>query len=106
METQIFIDKGRTVQLPVGLGIDVSADSFTSEIRAKEDRSSTLIATWDVTFLTDGSDGELILTLDDSVTSTITKSRGYMDIKRITNGEPISVFSEPLEVIFRETVTA
>lgn len=102
----IYVDKGRTVKVPVGLGIDVSDDAFTSEIREKPNRTSDVIAEWTVTFLTDGTDGELILTLDDSITSAITKTKGYMDIKRVTNGEPISVFSEPLEVIFRETVTA
>lgn len=106
MEKQIFVDIGRTVTMTVGLGYDVSLDAFTSQIRAKKDPTSDLIATWDITFLNDGSDGELIFTLDDSATSTITHRRGYMDIKRITGGEPVSVFDEPLEVIFRKTVTA
>jgi hypothetical protein len=102
---QITVHKGRTKILPVSLGNDVSADTFTSEIRAEKSRSSDRIATWDVSFASDGTDGELILKLDDSITSSITKSKGYMDIKRISGGEPFDVFDEPLEVLFRDSVT-
>lgn len=102
---QIKIYKGRTIRLPVSLGYDVSNDTFASEIRVDKNRESELIATWDVSFETDGTDGEMILTLDDSVTSEITKSVGYMDIKRITGGEPVKVFDDALEVIFEDTVT-
>ncbi len=103
---QIVVYKGRTVILQVSLGIDVSQDTITSEIRVDKDQLSDLIATWAVSFATDGTDGELILTLDDSVTTNIKKSTGYMDLKRITGGEPLSVFDEPLEVIFKESITA
>lgn len=103
---QVIVHKGRRNVLPVSLGIDVSGDEFESEIRAGKNRTSTLIATWTVSFLTDGVDGELLLTLDDSVTTDIEKTIGYMDIKRITSGEPVPVFDELLEVLFQETVTA
>lgn len=102
---QLIVHKGRTVVVPVSLGYDVSNDTFTSEIRTDKDPESELIASWVVSFETDGIDGNLILVLDDSVTSEITKSVGYMDIKRITGGEPVDVFDSPLEVLFRNTVT-
>lgn len=103
---QIIVHKGRTVVLPVSVGFDVSGDTITSQIRASRHHESTLIATWAVAFLTDGTDGELILRLDNSVTSVIDKTIGYMDLKRITGGEPLNVFDEPLEVVFKDTVTA
>lgn len=103
--TQISVFLGRTNRLPVALGDDVSADVFTSEIRVAPERDSELIATWAVSFVTDGSDGELLLTLDDAVTATIDKPFGYMDIKRVTAGEPIPVFDDPIQVIFKDTVT-
>lgn len=103
---QVIVHRGRTVVVPVSLGFDVSADTFTSEIREEKDRESDLIATWDISFLTDGTDGEIVLTLDDAVTAPITKGTGWMDIKRVTGGEPVSVFDEPLEVLFKDTVTA
>jgi hypothetical protein len=59
-----------------------------------------------VTFDSDGTDGKLILTLDDSDTNAITASSGYMDLKRVSGGEPIPVFDKPLEVVFRGSVTA
>lgn len=103
---QITVQKGRTKTLSIGVGFDASQDEFVSEIRAEKNRESEHLATWVVSWLTDGTDGELILTLDDSVTSEITKDSGWMDIKRVSGGEPIAVFDEPFEVIFEEPVTA
>lgn len=102
---QVVVHKGRTAILPVSLGYDVSADTITSEIRAEKDQSSTLIATWTVSYLTDGVDGELILTMDNSITGPIEKSVGYMDLKRVSAGEPLPVFDEPIEVLFKPSVT-
>lgn len=102
---QITVQKGRTKILPVSLGYDVSDDELKSEIRVDKNQESDLIATWDIAFETDGTDGELILTLDDSVTAGVTKSVGYMDIKRTTGNEPVSAFDEPLEVLFEDTIT-
>jgi hypothetical protein len=59
-----------------------------------------------VSFKTDGSDGWLILTLDDSDSTSITDRIGYMDLKRVTAGEPVSMLDEPLQVEFRKVVTA
>lgn len=88
------------------MGTDVSASTFTSEIRSDPDFTSPLIATWEVSFLTDGKDGKLILRLDDSITKEIRPTSGFMDLKRISGAEPIPVFDRPLEVSFRGTVTA
>ena len=103
--SDIIVYKNRTNVLSVSLGADVSGDTFASEIREKELGSSALVATWVVDFLTDGTDGELVLTLDDTGTETITVKQGYMDIKRISGGEPYEVFP-PVKVLFKETVTA
>lgn len=103
---QLTVYKGRTNVLRISLGYDVSTDTITSEIRVEKDFGSTLIATWSVAFETDGVDGELILTLDNSVTALIDKTTGYMDLKRVTGGEPVPVFDDPIEVLFKETVTA
>jgi hypothetical protein len=102
---QITVFKGRTKVVPVSLGVDVSQDTITSEIRMDKDPESTLIAEWVVTNVTDGVDGEILLTLDNSVSEQISQSKGYMDIKRVTGGEPVAVFDEPLEVLFKNVVT-
>ncbi len=102
---QVVVQKGRTVILPVSLGFDVSQDTITSQIRIDKTQTSTLIATWAVSFETDGTDGELILTLDDSVTTAITTSVGYMDLKRVSGGQPLPILNEPLEVIFNDSIT-
>lgn len=100
----IVVYKNRTNRLSVSLGTDVSGDSFESEIREKALVASPLIATWDVAFLTDGVDGELVLTLDDSELSAVTQKAGYMDIKRVSGGEPYQVFA-PVKVVFKNVVT-
>jgi len=102
---QLWIYKGRTNIIQLALGYDVSNDTFASEIRKEDNRESDLIATFEVSFETDGIDGELILTIDDA-DSELEASRGYMDVKRITGGEPIQLFDEPLEVLIKDPVTA
>lgn len=105
MSNKVVVHKGRTNTVQVSMGINVSADVITSEIRTDPDVNSPLIATWTVSFASDGADGELILKLDDLVTSQIAQQVGYMDLKRVSNGEPIPVFDRPLEVLFQSTVT-
>lgn len=105
-EPAIQVDIGRTNTVMVDFGFDVSGDTITSQIRAEEDRTSQLLATWSVAFDSDGTDGLLVLTLDDSDTLGITRSTGYMDFKRVTGGEPVSVIEKPILVRFQKTVTA
>lgn len=106
MSGEIVVHKSRTNVVTVGLGIDVSEDTITSEVRSQPDIGSALIMTWDVEFATDGTDGELILTVDDVITAQIEANSGYMDLKRVSGAEPVPVFDTPLEVIFRGSVTA
>jgi hypothetical protein len=106
MSSKIIVHKGRTNILTVSLGVNVSADTITSQIRSEPNQESPLIATWVVSFKTNGADGELILRLDDNDTRQIKANSGYMDIKRVTGSEPVPVFDQPLEVSFRGTVTA
>lgn len=105
MANKVVVYKNRTNTLTVDLGIDVTGDSFTSQIRSEQDHNSNLLATWSVV-VTDAANGILTLTLDDVVTEQITVDSGYMDIKRVSGGEPIPVFDRPLEVSFQGTVTA
>ena len=106
MDNTVIVHKGRTNTIQIATGIDLSADEITSEIRSEPSVSAPLIATWEVQFASDGVDGLLLLTLDDLITSQIAVSSGYMDLKRVVDGEPLAVFNEPLEVTFRGTVTA
>ena len=101
----IIVYKNRTTTLPVSLGFNVAADTFTSQIRERPTASSPLIVSWVVSFLTDGSDGELVLVIDNSVASAITQRTGYMDIRRLSGGEPLPVFDKPIPVNFVEAVT-
>lgn len=105
MSHAVIVHKGRRNTLTVSLGIDVSTNTITSQVRQLPDQNSALIMTWVVTFATDGTDGELILTVDDSVTAGIKENSGYMDLKRLVGGDAIPVFSRPLEVEFVGSVT-
>jgi hypothetical protein len=105
MTSKIVVHKNRTNIISVSLGINVSADVITSEIRSEPNVESPLIATWVVSFKNDGTDGELILRIDDNETRQIKAMSGFMDLKRIVGGEPMAVFDMPLEVSFRGSVT-
>lgn len=102
---EIIVYKGRTNVVTVNLGINVSADTLTSQIRAEPTPTSTLIATWTVAKVGGGTTGQLTLTLDDAITAAITAKVGYMDIKRVVGTEPVAVFDEPLKVVFRNNIT-
>lgn len=102
---KVVVHKNRTNTLIVDLGMDVTGDTFTSEIRAAPDHESNLITTWTVVVTNAGS-GILTLTLDDTLTGDITVDSGYMDIKRVTGGEPVPLLDRPIEVSFQGTVTA
>ena len=102
---QVVIPKGRTYTMVVKLMYDVSDSVITSQIRRGRRPTSDLIADWQVEFITDGTDGRLLLTLDDSVTVNILDTIGYMDLKRVVDGEPLSVFAEPVQVSFQNVVT-
>lgn len=103
--TPVRVHKGRTNILTVDLGYDVSGDTLTSEIRVSANQTSPIIATWAVSFATTGVDGRLILRLDNSATVNIEHANGYMDIKRLTGGEPVPVFAQPIPVTFVDSVT-
>lgn len=105
MSNKLVVHKSRTNVITVSLNMDVSADTITSEIRSEPSTTAPLIATWSIAYATDGTDGELIFTLDNSVTETIEATTGYMDIKRVSGSEPLPVFDRPLEVEFRAAVT-
>jgi hypothetical protein len=105
VSSEIIVHKGRTNVVTVSLGIDVSADTITSEIRSEPDQSAPLLMTWTVDFLTDGEDGELVLSVDNVITAGIQANSGFMDLKRVIGGEPFAVFDRPIEVTFRGTVT-
>ena len=83
----------------------MSNDTITSQIRKEKNRESELLGEFVVTFVTDGTDGELKLTFDDSVSDDVEKSKGWMDMKRLTGGEPMNVWDDPIEVLFKEPVT-
>lgn len=102
---KIVVQKNRTNVISVNLGVNVTGDTITSEIRTQPDQSSVLIVPWTVTVV-NALTGELTLTIDNGLLTDVPHRQGYMDLKRVTGGEPISVFDEPLEVEFRGTVTA
>lgn len=106
MASELRIYKDRTNIIPVDLGFDVSLDTITGEIRTDKNMESDLLATWDVSFETDGTDGKLILTLDDSVLGEIEVKIGWTDLKRVSGGEPLPVFDDPIKVRFKDSVTA
>ena|SRR5688572_15868031 len=105
MTNPIRVYKGRTTVVTVNLGINVTGETFASEIRTEPDVNSALICEWDITIV-DAPTGKLRLELDDLVTGQVTVDSGYMDIKRTSGGEPLPVFDDVLEVSFLGVTTA
>ena len=105
MSNEVIVHKGRTNTLEIRLGYDATGDVFASEIRTQPTMDAHLIAAWSIN-TANIADGILLLTLDDSITSAIAEVSGYMDLKRVSGGQPIPVFDKPLEVLFRGSVTA
>ena len=103
--SEINVYKNRTNTIQFDLQQDVSLDTFISEIREKANVESALIATWNVAFVTDGTDGLLVLTIDDSSLTNVIQKSGYMDLIRVTGGEPIPAIAEPIKVSLKDTVT-
>lgn len=102
----VVIHRDRKNYLTVDLGMDVSLDVLTSQIRVEEDVNSELLATWAVSFATDGTDGQLVLTLEKADVDGIVHTNAFMDIKRTTGGEPLSAFLQAIPVVFKGVVTA
>lgn len=102
---QIIIHRGRTVVVPVSVSYDLTGSTITSDIRKTRKASSDLIASWSVSFKTDGSDGDFLLTIPHDVTTPIVDELGYMDIKRVLDGEPTNIIDTPIQVVFVDAIT-
>lgn len=103
---RITVYKKRTNTKEVWFGADYSDDELVSEIRVAADDESELIASWSIEPKTDGVDGKYIFTIDDSDLPSDIPDKGYMDIKRISAGEPLAVHKGYIVVDFQEVVTA
>lgn len=106
MSGELIVHKNRTNIVLVSLGFDVSGETITSEIRKSSNHLSTRLATWVVTFDTDGTNGKVILTLPQSEVDLVSTNYGFMDLKRMSGSNALSVFLEPLKVKFQGVVTA
>lgn len=96
----LIVVRGNTVEVPVSLAFNVSADTLVSSIRETEDPDSDVIAEWDISFVTDGKDGELLFTLDGDITDAIVEDIGYMFFISLNDGDPIDIFDVPVTVEF------
>lgn len=104
----IRVARKRKTVVRLTLGMDVSADEFSSEIRVDKDPEAELLATWDCSFEDDGTDGVVLLELDDtdgSVLDEVEYTNGWMDVKRVSAGAAFDVFSDPLPVVIEKSVT-
>lgn len=104
---QIIVTRHRTTKVQLSLPYDVTGDTISSEIREDDDPESTLLATWDVSLVSaEAGHSELVLTIDSAAANQVEKELGYMDLKRLSGGEPLNVFDGVLEVLFKDPVTA
>ena len=102
---EVIVTKGRQTNLEVNFAYDLTGATFSSQIREAPSSSSPLIAEWDVSLLTDGTDGKLMLSLPPEDTADIVQTIGYMDIKKVVGSVPYKAFEGYLMVVFEESVT-
>lgn len=98
----VRVYKDRTTRITASLGFDVSDETITSEIRSE---AGELIVAWDIVNDGDGTDGEIIMTIDNALTTDIIAETGLMDFKRLSAGEPLPLIKGPIEVVFVKAVT-
>lgn len=96
---KIEVERGKTIILMVSLGFNVSESEFLCQMRQSESPESSLLATWAISFDTDGKDGELLATLDNSISSSIAMSTAWLFLDKVSESPPLPVFPEPLEVM-------
>jgi len=109
MSNTLTVHKNRANTVQVSLNQDLSDPDLEvgAEIRTNPSVDAELIVTWDVSYFTDGTDGKLVLRLDEATSAAITHSSGYMDIKIEVEGvDQGPVFDKPIEVSFIGSVTA
>lgn len=85
-------------------GQDLSQDVLTSQIRRGQSSNSHKIAEFDIRPRTDGKDGRYIFTIDDSELENIPDVVGWLDIKRVSGGEPLAVLESPIPVTFQRAL--
>ena len=96
---------GRTNEVEIDFGEDVSTSSVSSQIREEPNSQSPLIAQWTSSFKTNGADGVVVLKLQPTDLSSVTEERGYMDIKRVVGGESVVDLDNHIKVIFIKPIT-
>jgi hypothetical protein len=104
MSTEVIVHKDRTNSLEISLGFDITGETITSQIRSEPDTEAPLIMEWSVSVV-DATSGELLLTVDNVDTADIKANSGFMDLKRVSGGEPLAIFDHPIEVRFVGSVT-
>lgn len=102
--TQIHIIRGRSKTIEYVSQRDLSGSSFASHIRTARTPESQLLAEWSISYVTDGTDGKLILHLTAEQTAVITVTSGFMDIKANNTGLPDEV--EQLTDIIGVTISS
>jgi hypothetical protein len=83
--------------------MDLTGYTINAEIRAKQDFTSTLIATFDIN-ITDAEDGRFSIGLDKTVTEAITQDVGFFDIK-LTDGTDFTETYIYGSITFQKSVT-
>lgn len=95
----VEVERGKTIVLAISVGFNVSSFEFLCEMRQNQSPESTIIATWDVSFETDGKNGELVALLDNSITAALVPNIAWLFLYRVSGSTHLPVFDEPLEVV-------
>ncbi len=97
------IDRGRVFaqQIDFDGDPDLSADSWSAQLRKSPDPDSDLYASFTVD-TTDAATGSLVLRLTQVQTDAIVADDGWYDLLRTTGSQPTTIFDRPLLAVIRD----
>lgn len=105
MLDRITVHKHRATVISFGFGIDLSQDTLTSQIRDSKNSTGNDLGFWDIQPLTDGTDGRYVFTFSPEKATLVTVDKGYMDVKRVSGGQPLTLMNRILTVEFKDVIT-
>lgn len=88
-------------------GLDVSADTITSQVREQADHTSPLIFEWEVD-MSAAATGYVTLYYNDTARANaqiVANKKGVMDIRRLSGGSAIKAHQGVIMVDFEATPT-
>ncbi len=103
----ITIEQGSTYQRIITIAdsqdnpVNIANDTFRGQIR-KHPKQDIIEASFVFSFFTDGTDGKIVVVVDDTNTSAITNGRNYYDIEWVKSSGTVIRLLEGVATVTAE----